>query len=97
MRFQVEGKSMEPAVRQDERVLVFTWAYAFSKPKEGDLIVCYDPKEAKRKLLKRVIRISGLQIWVEGDNKKSSTDSREFGPIAKKNILGKVLLRYKYN
>ncbi|HBI03997.1 MAG TPA: signal peptidase I [Paenibacillaceae bacterium] len=33
-------------------------------------------------------------IFVMGDNRNGSMDSREIGPIPKENVLGKVLLRY---
>ncbi len=85
---------MEPAIKHDARVLVFSWAYVFSKPKNGDLIVCQDPRSAKRKLLKRIVRVLSNQIWVEGDNTDFSDDSRIFGAISSKDIFGKVILDY---
>ena len=34
-------------------------------------------------------------VFVSGDNRTNSTDSRVFGPIAKDRIRGKVILRFK--
>ena len=34
------------------------------------------------------------EYFVEGDNRQHSTDSREYGPIARKDILGKVWGNY---
>ena len=82
---------MEPAIKKGERVLVFGWAYLFSTPKTGDLVVIADPRDGKRKLLKRITRIDYEKLWVEGDNKQSSTDSRTFGPVSKKYILGRII------
>ena len=36
-------------------------------------------------------RLDGRSIWVMGDNYDHSEDSRDFGPIAPKSILGKVV------
>ena len=33
------------------------------------------------------------RVWVEGDNKNNSTDSREYGPIPEALIVGKVVMR----
>ena len=46
-------------------------------------------------LIKRVVHIDGSGIWVEGDNKEASTDSRNWGVITPKEIHGAVFLRYK--
>jgi signal peptidase I len=34
------------------------------------------------------------EYWVSGDNRPHSSDSREFGPIAKTDFVGKVIFRY---
>ena len=34
------------------------------------------------------------QYFVSGDNRPHSSDSREFGPVAKEDFIGKALLRY---
>ena len=46
-------------------------------------------------LIKRVVRIDDSGIWVEGDNKDASTDSRNWGALNSSEICGRVLLRYK--
>lgn len=45
--------------------------------------------------IKRVIRIDGDEIWVEGDNKSASTDSRQWGALSSSEIIGRILFRYK--
>lgn len=51
--------------------------------------------------VKRAIRIealpgkSELGIWVEGDNKIHSTDSRTWGPITSSEVRGVLLFRYR--
>jgi len=51
--------------------------------------------------VKRAIRIEALPgkvelgIWVEGDNKIHSTDSRTWGPITSSEVRGVFLFRYR--
>ncbi len=45
--------------------------------------------------IKRVSRVSGSEVWLEGDNKSASTDSRHYGPI-KRSDVGAVVIRRLY-
>jgi signal peptidase I len=38
---------------------------------------------------------SGIGIWVEGDNKDKSTDSRTWGAIDSSEVIGKLIFRYR--
>lgn len=87
-RFTVSGNSMLPTLKPGQDVLVFNWAYIFSKPKKGDIVVF---KFNGREIIKRVQMYHGRGIFVMGDNKRYSTDSRSFGPIDKSKIIGKVI------
>lgn len=40
------------------------------------------------------VLVGPFQYFVLGDNRSHSSDSREWGPITKKGIIGKVFLRY---
>lgn len=91
MRFVVSGRSMEPAFSSGQILLVSFLPYLFQSPKIRDVVVMKDPRNGKF-LLKRIIQINQEKYFVEGDNKKESTDSRVFGLLDKKNIVGKVLL-----
>jgi len=44
-------------------------------------------------LNEEIITLSGSEYYVLGDNRNSSKDSRSFGPVDKKLITGRVLLR----
>ena len=35
------------------------------------------------------------EIWVEGDNKSASTDSRSWGALDSSEVIGKLIFRYK--
>lgn len=41
-----------------------------------------------------VLKISEDQYYVIGDNREHSSDSREWGPVTKKEIIGRALFRY---
>ncbi len=46
-------------------------------------------------LIKRVMRADENGLWVEGDNKDASTDSRTWGLLAPREIVGRVLIRFR--
>lgn len=89
-RYSVSGKSMEPTLSDGEEVLVNTWRYHISNPHTHDIVLLRHPK-TKRVLIKRIVQVKNNQYFVKGDNARYSSDSREFGVITKKDILGKVI------
>lgn len=84
-RFTVHGNSMSPALRPGQDILSFNWAYLGRKPKVGDIVI------VKSGIVKRVQRIEGDKIYLIGDNMEESTDSRHFGLIDRKQIIGRVV------
>jgi len=90
-RFRVEERSMSPALDPGNYVIVNRWAYRRHEPAIGDLVVLQDPQREGRFLCKRIAEVeaSGLYI-VRGDNAAVSRDSRTFGPVPRRLILGKV-------
>ena len=87
-RFTVTGKSMEPSYHDGDVVI----AHRFARYKENDVIVCHDPRERDRLLIKRVHSVALSSYTVVGDNPDASTDSRSFGAVQKKDIIGRVIL-----
>lgn len=87
-RFTVSGNSMFPTLRSGQDVLCFHWAYIFSKPKGGDIVVV---RVNGRDMVKRIQLCHGRGIIVIGDNEKESSDSRSFGAIDRSEIIGKVV------
>ncbi|MEC0181194.1 signal peptidase I [Paenibacillus peoriae] len=65
--FIVEGASMEPNFKTDERVVVNKIIYSLRDPKPGEVIVFHVRKESKD-FIKRVIGVAGDQIQYQGDN-----------------------------
>ncbi len=76
---------MYPSLKNGQDVLSVNW---FVNPKVGDIVVI---KYQGQELVKRIKKVEGKQVFVEGDNIQESTDSRHFGPINKNQILGKVI------
>lgn len=79
---------MLPTLKPGQEVITFNWAYLFFKPKVGDIIVF---KKAGKLMVKRIHTLNDRLIYVQGDNKEDSTDSRKFGWLSSKDILGKVI------
>ena len=49
--------------------------------------------------VKRVTKVHNdtneTEIWVEGDNKEKSTDSRSWGALDSSEVIGKLVFRYR--
>jgi nickel-type superoxide dismutase maturation protease len=90
-RVVVEGASMEPTLDEGDRLLVVRTR----KPSPGDLVALRDPRDGRRLLVKRVTSVMGDDVMVHGDNPAASTDSRAFGPVSRRAVLGRVIRRYQ--
>ena len=83
------------------------WTPHFGKIVAGDVILTLNPYDPDAYLCKRVIGIGGDtvmrneknqvvppgHIWLEGDNKDFSMDSRAFGAVSQGLVQGKVLYK----
>lgn len=81
---------MHPTLQEREVVFVNRLSFLFHTPQIGDIIAFRDPRD-KKVLIKRITKRVKEKYFVEGDNKKHSTDSREFGMIGRNDIVGKVI------
>ncbi len=87
--FRVSDRSMEPAVTAGDYLIVNRW---YGRLRVGNMVVLRHPSK-NISIVKRVSAISS-RIYVVGDNKEESEDSRHFGSVSRGSILGKVILRY---
>lgn len=88
----VHGRSMEPTLRQGDRLLV---SYA-AVPVAGDVVLARFPDATvavKRAVERRSIRTGGPGWWLLSDNPDEGVDSRHRGPVGDEAVLGVVRLR----
>lgn len=101
-----DGKSMEPAFPDGSLVAVHRFVKTIDR---NDVVLLRSPQDPYEYLLKRVTKLEGENIqdftsgkpwvprgyvWLEGDNKEMSLDSRVYGPVPKGLITGKVFFTF---
>jgi signal peptidase I len=130
---RVDGRSMEPTLRDQDRLIVNKLAYRFADPQVGDIVMLLYPKNPDQSFVKRVVGLPGDTIRIEegrvyrngvmlpddfipaedrstdtqpvhvvpegyyfvmGDHRNNSSDSRDWGDLPKKYILGKISVRW---
>jgi len=88
----VRGRSMAPALLPGDRLIIRRRRR--SRPRVGDVVVVRDPQRPDRELIKRVAAADRDGVTLLGDNPAGSTDAREFGPVAARDVRWEVVLRY---
>lgn len=115
----VNGISMTPAINKNSKrsIVIVDLLTPADKLKLKDIVMCHDPEEPGKYIIKRIKGFAGHFItidgskhakyshknsylskfavpdgycWVEGDNKVKSHDSRHFGPIPLRLVIGRV-------
>ena len=81
---------MSPTINPGNIVFASPLPYFLSKPKVNDLVIVFDPRDG-RILVKRITKIDKNEYFVAGDNKTKSVDSRTFGSLKRRDIIGKVI------
>jgi nickel-type superoxide dismutase maturation protease len=88
---RIEGHSMSPFLKPQDIVFASSIPYFFSNPKVGDVVVT---RINGKNIIKRISSTLQEKYYLEGDNKNDSMDSKNFGPVLKKNIVGKVIFSF---
>ena len=105
--FLVSGASMEPTYHDGDYLIVDEISYRVSQPKKDDVIIFRYPKDPSTFFIKRIIalpneeiildgkeiKLRGDEYFVMGDNRDASSDSRIWGPVPKKLIVGRSIAR----
>jgi nickel-type superoxide dismutase maturation protease len=83
---KVTGSSLYPDYREGDYVMVVT--VPFFPFKRGDIIVFRHPEYGT--MIKRITQVDPNEIHVVGTH-PDSIDSRRFGPIKRRDVVGKVI------
>ncbi|XP_074593450.1 mitochondrial inner membrane protease subunit 1-like [Brevipalpus obovatus] len=104
----VEGASMQPTLLSKDVLILNRWITRFGYINKEDIVVMRALEEPLKSKCKRVVALEGERVkkgffstqivprghvWVEGDNRNNSSDSRDFGPVPVGMITGKVAFR----
>ena len=133
--YHVSGNSMNPAMADGDQVLVNRFAYRWSEPRAGDLVVAGNDRNLPGFVVKRVVAVGGQRIAIQdgqlvvdnrpldeeylpdgtrtecagnacnlmvpegmvyllGDNRSESFDSRVVGPVPVSDIVGEVMTTF---
>lgn len=105
--YKIPSESMQPRILRGDRIIVDNTAYKRFSPARGDVIVFVYLDDRSKIYIKRIAALPGetvkLQdgkdfvvphghIYVLGDNAGNSKDSRDFGPVPLRDVLGKARL-----
>lgn len=96
-RVTVRGPSMLPTLQPGQRILFDRLAYVQDRPQVDDIVLV---QRTGIRIVKRLAGVPGDVIdgrtlgrdeyWVLGDNPSESTDSRELGPVKRRDLLGRL-------
>ncbi len=102
--FRGTGSSMEPVIKHNTVMLVDKITPKFRKVRKDEVVILRSLHNSKEYICKRVLHTANetikLQerdvyipegfVWVEGDNRNFSFDSRHYGPLSDFLIVGIV-------
>tara|TARA_Y100001968_G_C19451898_1_gene769269 strand:- start:5978 stop:6265 length:288 start_codon:yes stop_codon:yes gene_type:complete len=79
---------MEPLLNSGDFVIYKPLKQAMFLLKRGSIVVAEHPYIANKLILKRIEKIEENGYFLIGDNKESSSDSRNFGIVNSNQIIG---------
>ena len=99
---RVVGASMNPTLQNNEFVLAEKITFKFEPFKKDEIVIFEHPKQKGIHVIKRIEGlpnsvINGITIpedayYMLGDNKENSVDSRTWGAVDKKFIVGRAVM-----
>lgn len=91
-RLRVVGESMLPHLKPGDELLLDPRAFAHRLPRQGEVVVARHPFRGDVLVIKRVMRADsdGGGVTLAGDNPEASTDSRAYGSVPMRLVLGRV-------
>ncbi|BFZ04145.1 hypothetical protein BsWGS_07184 [Bradybaena similaris] len=104
-----EDVSMEPTIQDGDLVLICPFYVRHLLLQKGDIVFSRSPKNPRSIICKRIVAMEGDtvfnnekgleeyvgkgHVWLEGDNKDTSVDSRYYGPLPYGLLISKVTVR----
>src|SRR5271170_2556247 len=64
---RVEGTSMQPQLRDQDRLFINKFVYRFGSISRGDIVVFHYPRDPEKSYIKRVIALPGDSLRIDGD------------------------------
>lgn len=103
---RVAGPSMVPTLHDGDGLLVRKVSVTrntaageksrgLSGVRPGDVVVAEHPGRRGYLVVKRAARREGEGWWLVSDNEFVTSDSREFGAVADRAVLGRAVLRFR--
>jgi len=62
---RVEGTSMQPELRDQDRLFIDKFFFKFEKIDRGDIVVFHYPRDPEKSYIKRVIALPGDSIYID--------------------------------
>jgi signal peptidase I len=62
---RVEGTSMQPGLRDQDRLFIDKFFFRFEKISRGDVVVFHYPRDPEKSYIKRVIALPGDSIFID--------------------------------
>ncbi|XP_066999564.1 mitochondrial inner membrane protease subunit 1 isoform X2 [Anabrus simplex] len=101
------GPSMEPTIFSNNVLLTEHVTPRLQKIERGDIVIAKSPSNPRQHICKRVTGLPGDKmkngfsyhvvprghVWLEGDNRSNSADSRSYGPVPQGLIRGRALCK----
>ncbi|XP_012533547.1 mitochondrial inner membrane protease subunit 1 [Monomorium pharaonis] len=101
------GPSMEPTLYTNDVLLLERISLRLQRLEKGDIVISKCPNNPEQNICKRIVGLPGDKIrngftvttipyghvWLEGDNRNNSTDSRIYGPVPQGLLRGRALCK----
>ncbi|XP_071642026.1 mitochondrial inner membrane protease subunit 1-like [Temnothorax longispinosus] len=101
------GPSMEPTLYTNDVLLLERISVRLQRLEKGDIVISKCPNNPEQNICKRIVGLPGDRIrngftvttipyghvWLEGDNRNNSIDSRVYGPIPQGLLRGRALCK----